>query len=172
MVLPLFSLCRKPSHTKINIFHKKQWDIAFGTVSAPNRVKRDNSRYLDMLDTLFGIHADALQLKARRMEVLSTNIANADTPGFKAKDVDFRTVLGWQLGVGGLNATHARHWRGPGHADNGEVFSIPYNPAVDGNTVEIGLEQAKFGKAAVEYQATLDFLQGRVTAYKRALKGE
>ena len=69
-----------------------------------------------MLDTLFGIHSDALQLKARRMEILSTNIANADTPGFKAKDVDFRKVLGWQLGVGGLNATHARHWRGPGHA--------------------------------------------------------
>ena len=125
-----------------------------------------------MLDSIFGIHADALQLKSRRMEVLSTNIANADTPGFKAKDVDFRKVLGWQLGVGGLNATHARHWRGPAHADNGEVFSIPYNPAVDGNTVEIGLEQAKFGKAAVEYQATLDFLQGRVSAYKRALKGE
>ena len=55
-----------------------------------------------MLDSLFGIHADALQLKSRRMEVLSTNIANADTPGFKAKDVDFRTVLGWQLGVGNL----------------------------------------------------------------------
>ena len=48
-----------------------------------------------MLDTLFGIHADALQLKARRMEVLSTNIANADTPGYKAIDVDFQEVLSW-----------------------------------------------------------------------------
>ena len=124
-----------------------------------------------MLDRLFGIHAEALQLKARRMEVLSTNIANADTPGFKAKDVDFQEVLSWQLGAG-LKATHAQHWRGPGLSENGEVFTIPYNPAVDGNTVEIGLEQAKFGEAAVEYQATLDFLQGRVTAYKRALKGE
>ena len=45
-----------------------------------------------MLDKLFGIHADALQLKSRRMQVLSNNIANADTPGFKAKDVDFRTA--------------------------------------------------------------------------------
>ena len=124
-----------------------------------------------MLDTLFGIHAEALQLKARRMEVLSTNIANADTPGFKAKDVDFQEVLSWQLGAG-LSATHAKHWRAPGFSQDGEVFTIPYNPAVDGNTVEIGLEQAKFGEAAVEYQATLDFLQGRVTAYKRALKGE
>ena len=108
-----------------------------------------------MLDQRFGIHADALQLKASRMEVLSTNIANADTPGFKAKDVDFREVLSWQLGTGSLRATHVNHWRGPGHSENGEVFTIPYNTAVDGNTVEIGLEQAKFGKAAVEYQATL-----------------
>ena len=127
-----------------------------------------------MLDKLFGIHADALTLKARRMEVLSTNIANADTPGFKAKDIDFRSVLSWQLGTGSLNATHGNHYRGPGDSKEkaGEVFTIPYNPAVDGNTVEIGLEQAKYGKAAVDYQATLDFLQGRVSAYKRALKGD
>ena len=124
-----------------------------------------------MLDTLFGIHADALKLKARRMEVLSTNIANADTPGYKAKDVDFQEVLSWKLGAG-LKATHAKHWRAPGLSENGEVFTIPYNPAVDGNTVEIGLEQAKFGEAATEYQATLDFLQGRISGYKRALKGE
>ena len=127
---------------------------------------------VDMLDTIFGIHGEALQLKARRVEVLSTNIANADTPGFKAKDIDFRTVLGWRLETAGLLTTHASHRKGPGHSDNGEVFSVPYNTAVDGNTVEIGLEQAKFGKASVEYQATLDFLQGRVASYKRALKGE
>jgi len=125
-----------------------------------------------MLDNLYGIHSEALQLKARRMEVLSTNIANADTPGFKAKDIDFRNVLGWKLETAGLLTTHSSHRKGPGHSDNGEVFTIPYNPAVDGNTVEIGLEQAKFGRASVEYQATLDFLQGRVASYKRALKGE
>ena len=51
-----------------------------------------------MLSKLYGIHADALDLKARRMELLSTNIANADTPGFKAKDIDFRKVLGWEIG--------------------------------------------------------------------------
>ena len=67
-----------------------------------------------MLDKLFGIHADALQLKASRMEVLSTNIANADTPGFKAKDVDFREVLSWQLGTGSLV-----------DPDNGQARMIP-----------------------------------------------
>jgi|TARA_A100001015_G_scaffold305491_1_gene398284 flagellar basal-body rod protein FlgB len=125
-----------------------------------------------MLDKLYGIHGDALELKSRRMEILSTNIANADTPAFKAKDIDFRKVLSWEVGKGAMMMTNERHLASPFALDGGEVFTIPYNTAVDGNTVEIGLEQAKFGKAAVEYQATLDFLQSRVTAYKRALKGE
>ena len=124
------------------------------------------------MDKLYGIHADALQIKARRMEVLSSNIANADTPGYKAKDLAFRKVLAGVAGAGSLNTTHERHWKHEHAVSNGEVFVIPYNPSVDGNTVEIGLEQAKYGKAAAEYQASLDFLQGRVSAYKRALKGE
>ena len=125
-----------------------------------------------MLDNIFGIHDNALRLKARRIELLSQNIANADTPGYKAKDVQFRKVLGWELDGGMMTATHKVHWRSPYQSDGGEVFNVPYNTSVDGNTVEIGLEQAKFGKASAEYQATLDFLQGRVTGYKRALKGE
>jgi len=125
-----------------------------------------------MLENLYGIHEDALQLKVRRMEILSTNIANADTPGFKAKDVAFRKVLAGLLGEGALVTTHEKHWDTEYAVTGGEVFSIPYNPSVDGNTVEIGLEQAKYGKASVEYQATLDFLRARVNAYRRALKGE
>jgi flagellar basal-body rod protein FlgB len=158
--------------SKLENIYKKHKDKYVGMISATHEVNSHNPWTTEMLDTLFGIHSDALQLKARRMEVLSTNIANADTPGFKAKDIDFRTVLGWKLETAGLLTTHTSHRKGPGHSDNGEVFSIPYNTAVDGNTVEIGLEQAKFGRASVEYQATLDFLQGRVSSYKRALKGE
>ena len=62
-------------------------------ISAVQETNSHNPRYAEMLDTLFGIHGDALQLKARRMEVLSTNIANADTPGFKSKDVDLLLVV-------------------------------------------------------------------------------
>ena len=125
-----------------------------------------------MLDRLFGIHADALALKASRVQVLSTNIANADTPGYKARDVDFRQVLGWKLGRDAMRTTDSTHYSTPHGMDAGEVYTLPYNTSVDGNTVEIGLEQAKFGKASADYQATLDFLQGRVAGIKRALKGE
>ena len=92
-----------------------------------------------MLDKLYGIHENALSLKARRMEVLSSNIANADTPGYKARDVDFQKVLSWQLGAGGLETTHSGHLASPHALDNGQVFTIPYNTSVDGNTVEMGL---------------------------------
>jgi flagellar basal-body rod protein FlgB len=125
-----------------------------------------------MLEKLFGIHESALQLKAKRVEVLSQNIANADTPGFKARDIDFRDALRAELGYGAVTITNERHFATPSGSHAGEVYRIPYNTSVDGNTVEIGLEQARFGKAASDYQATLDFLQGRVTSFKRALKGE
>lgn len=125
-----------------------------------------------MLEKLFGIHESALQLKAKRVEVLSQNIANADTPGFKARDIDFRDALRAELGYGSVTITNERHFATPSGSHAGEVYRVPYNTSVDGNTVEIGLEQARFGKAASDYQATLDFLQGRVTSFKRALKGE
>ena len=125
-----------------------------------------------MLDKLFGIHESALQLKAKRVEVLSQNIANADTPGYKARDIDFRDALRTELGYGSVTTTHQRHFPTLSGSNANEVYRIPYNTSVDGNTVEIGLEQARFGKAASDYQATLDFLQGRVTSFKRALKGE
>ena len=125
-----------------------------------------------MLENLFGVHASALELKARRVQVLSTNIANADTPGYKARDLDFKKVLGLELGKNAMRTTHSSHLKMPGGSESGEFYTIPYNTSIDGNTVEIGLEQAKFGQASAEYQATLDFLQGRVAAYKRALKGE
>ena len=125
-----------------------------------------------MLDKLFGIHESALQLKAKRVEVLSQNIANADTPGYKARDIDFRDALRAELGYGSVTTTHQRHFPTLSGSNADEVYRIPYNTSVDGNTVEIGLEQARFGKAASAYQATLDFLQGRVTSFKRALKGE
>ena len=125
-----------------------------------------------MLDQVFGVHADALKLKARRVTLLSSNIANADTPGFKAKDLDFKKVLEIQGGFGAMRTTHSEHLSTPFGDDSGEVFRVPFNPSVDGNTVEIGLEQARFGKATADYQATLDFLQTRVAGIKRALKGE
>lgn len=122
--------------------------------------------------SIFGIHEKALFLKTQRISVLAKNIANADTPNFKAKDIDFRKVLN-NATSDALKATHLQHFEREGQInDNGEFFSVPFNPSMDGNTVEISVEQAKYGKAAAEYQASLRFIESRVSGIRRALKGE
>ena len=122
--------------------------------------------------SVFGIHEKALFLKTQRMGVLAKNIANADTPNFKAKDVDFRKVLNDATNTS-LRSTHNQHFEKEEQVNtNGEYYSIPFNPSMDGNTVEISVEQAKYGKAAAEYQASLRFIESRVSVIRRALKGE
>jgi len=124
------------------------------------------------MNGIFGLHEQALNMKASRLEVLAKNIANADTPGFKAQDVNFRKVLSAQSGIAALTTTHARHLKTSLVNSDGLVYTNPYNQSLDGNTVEIAMEQAKYGKAAMDYQASLDFIQSRIGSIKRALKGE
>ncbi len=124
------------------------------------------------MNGIFGLHEQALNMKASRLVVLAKNIANADTPGFKAQDVNFQKVLSAQSGIAALTTTHARHLKTSLVNGDGLVYTNPYNQSLDGNTVEIAMEQAKYGKAAMDYQASLDFIQSRIGAIKRALKGE
>ena len=126
------------------------------------------------LDNVFGIHEQALQLRARRSEVLASNLANADTPGYKARDFDFAAMLRNESGPPvRLVSTHARHIQ----ADSGVVavsqmgYRIPQQNSLDGNTVEVEREQAEFSANAMRYQATLRFLDSRVKGLKLAIKG-
>ena len=129
---------------------------------------------MNLLEGALGIHEQALRVRTQRLEVLAQNIANADTPNYKARDVDFRSVL---AEVGTLStsmaATHQMHLQ---NGDNPEAdglrYRIPFNTAMDGNTVEMSVEQAQYGKAAAEYQATLSFLESRVSSARKALRGE
>ncbi len=127
-----------------------------------------------MLDQAFGIHEQALQLKSRRLEVLSQNIANADTPHFKARELDFKSVLSKaHAEQHTVHATHARHFRvGEGVNADGLRYRVPFNTSFDGNTVELSVEQAQYGQAAADYQATLNFLEQRVSGLRKALRGE
>jgi flagellar basal-body rod protein FlgB len=127
---------------------------------------------MNLLSDAFGIHEKALSVRSQRMEVLARNIANADTPNYKAQDVDFKAML-QDVKTEYLNATNEKHYAGIQDApDDGMRYRIPYNSSFDGNTVEISLEQAQFGKAAGDYQATLQFLENRIGGIRKALKGE
>lgn len=115
-----------------------------------------------MADDLFGVHGKALQLRSQRLGLLASNIANASTPGFKARDIDFSQALasveqGGNVGSAMQSATK---------------FRVPLQASLDGNTVELNTEQTKFAENAVAYQTTLAFLNGRIDTLKRALKGE
>ncbi len=128
---------------------------------------------MKIFDSVFGVHERALDLRSQRMEILSRNIANADTPNFKARDLEFSKVLSETQGGHSMRATHNRHMGGQGLSRQPDMtYTIPFNSSVDGNTVELSVEQAKYGKAAAEYQTTLRFLEGSMSGVRKALRGE
>ena len=114
-------------------------------------------------DGLFGISGAALEVRAQRMGVLASNIANASTPNFKARDLDFSQALSLASGDGGGVSTDL---------DGALKYRVPLQPSMDGNTVELSTEQTAFAENAVQYQTTLAFLNGRIGQITRALKGE
>ena len=142
-------------------------------VQAPTRRHaRGMTDMVDKLDQLFGFQEKALQLRSQRHQILASNIANADTPNFKAQELDFKAVLK-ELEVDRISATHDKHYGGlMDMPDDGMRFRVPFNSSFDGNTVETSVEQANYGRAAADYQATLSFLENRVSSIRKALKGD
>jgi flagellar basal-body rod protein FlgB len=115
-----------------------------------------------MSDTLFGIHGMALELRSQRLGLLASNLANAGTPGFKAKDIDFAAALAARTGGASEDRAVAAATR----------YRVPVMPSLDGNTVEMATEQTAFAQNAVGYSATLSFIRGRIETVTRAIKGE
>lgn len=124
-------------------------------------------------DTALGIHPQALALREKRSEVLAANLANADTPGYKARDLDFQAILKKTLPADlKLEKTHPAHiaptqtW-----LDGSLQYRNPNQASLDGNTVEANVEQAKYAENSVQYQASLRFLTGKFSGLVTALKG-
>ena len=119
---------------------------------------------MDFVNNAFGIHERAISVRNRRVELISQNIANADTPNYKARDLDFKKMIAGVEGVK-VSSTNARHYE-VAHLENspdGLKFRVPFNSATDGNTVEMSVEQAQYSKATADYQATLMFLESRIS---------
>ena len=121
----------------------------------------------------FGQHALALKLRSMRTEVLATNIANADTPNYKARDLDFGAALERaQSGRVAMAKTHAGHVdASSGPAGAQLKYRLPHQPSQDGNTVQPDVEQAEFAENVLRYRASLMFLDGKVRTLKLAIKG-
>jgi flagellar basal-body rod protein FlgB len=113
-------------------------------------------------DPLFGLHGQALELRSQRMSVLASNIANASTPGYKARDIDFGEAL----------AAAEQGQDTQGAMTSATKYRTPLQASLDGNTVELSSEQTAFAENAVAYRTTLSFLNARIATVNRALKGE
>ena len=124
-----------------------------------------------------GVHEQALHLRAQRAEVLAGNLANADTPHFKARDIDFHSVMKNQM----LNrpnrtrmaATHSGHIGAKGIKpfEAELMYRNPLQPSLDGNTVDEQSELARFAQNTLDFQTSFQFLNARFKGLKTAIKG-
>ncbi len=115
-----------------------------------------------------GVHADALHVRAERTKVLAANIANESTPGFTARDLDFGAVLQERIdaeaGEAGMGL--------PSFSDGDALYRVPFHPSADGNTVEIGVEQAAFSQNASDFQTSLTFINMKLRGLAKAINGQ
>lgn len=134
---------------------------------------------LDKLDAALRFQQEALNLRAQRQEILAANIANADTPGFQARDIDFASEMKKVLARGRINegglsltTTSARHIPIQAHSSPslGLLYRVPDQPALDGNTVDMDRERAQFSDNTVGYQTNLRVLDGQIKSMMSVLQ--
>ena len=131
---------------------------------------------MNAIDKVFGVSPDVLTLRGRRSELIATNLANADTPHYKARDIDFGAALSrarGDMGAGSLRQTNSRHLGdGAGGLGADARYRMPSQPSLDGNTVETDREHMAFMDNAIRYQASLNFLNSKIQGLVLALRGE
>lgn len=146
----------------------------------------------DRLDDHFRFHQRALSLRAERQQVLASNIANADTPNYRARDIDFRQAL--QAAVGGtpgvavmgssgvgITGSHPAHLGMTGLSAGGSFgrssvqplqYRVPHQDSIDGNTVELDAERAQYADNAIRYEANLSAVNGKIKSLLTAIQGQ
>lgn len=126
------------------------------------------------LDKLMGFHHKATQVRTERMEVIAGNLANADTPGYKARDINFQKAMQTAMASRSQNLerTHEKHFKGQMQMQGAMEFRVVDQPDTgDGNTVDVQIERNTFLDNGLRYQAGLQFLNGKIKGMKKALKG-
>lgn len=129
---------------------------------------------LSALNDIFGIHEQALLIREKRAQMIAHNLANVDTPNYKARDLDFKKAISsYNNTPSQLQNTQENH------IENNRLdffdavsYRLPFQTSLDGNTVDKNLEVTTFARNAQEYQASLSFLNGKLKTIMSALKGE
>ena len=127
-------------------------------------------------DSALGIHADALRVRSQRAELLASNLANADTPNYKARDIDFQSAMKMAASnqSSGMTSTNSKHFQTSTAQFNSPAaqYRTTMQDSLDGNTVDEQIEQAEFMQNSVQYQASLNFLGARFKGLISAIRGE
>ncbi len=131
------------------------------------------------INQLFGIHAQSVQLRSQRAELLAANLANADTPNYKARDFDFSAALKDMQGLQNTGAVKIAASQAGHISNNAGVlaanairYRIPEQASLDGNTVDSDHEKSAFTENALRYQISLSILSKRISGFIRTLRGE
>lgn len=132
---------------------------------------------MNSLDSYFGIHQNALHVRSARAQLIAENIANADTPNYKARDIDFAAVLkdaSQAMSSSGLRVTDRGHIAADDSLFSGfeTMYRTPHGASLDNNTVDSDTEKSEFLRNAVQYQASLKFLDSKIRTLITAINGE
>ncbi len=123
------------------------------------------------IDKLFQFHQTALQLRAFRQQLLASNIANADTPGYKARDINFAAALQEATSGQTQNLRPGAASAGPAPRESAVLYRTVQQPSIDGNTVDMDVERNRFAENAVHYEANIAFLNSQIKLMLAALQG-
>ncbi|WP_337879882.1 flagellar basal body rod protein FlgB [Rheinheimera sp.] len=124
---------------------------------------------MEFFDKALGVHPFSLQLRLDRAEIISGNLANVDTPGFQARDLDYKSIL--------QNIESDISNREGGRFSSADLrqqllYRVPNQPSADGNTAELSVEQANFAANSMDFQTSLTFLNMKIGGLHKAIKGE
>lgn len=132
---------------------------------------------IDKLDSTFRFYQDAANLRAHRQQLIASNIANADTPKYKARDIDFGAALQGALtgssGVVTLATSVPNHIAPPASATPASplLYRTDVQGSVDGNTVDMDVERSQFADNAIHYEANLTFISNQIRMMLAAIQG-
>ncbi|AOU94137.1 flagellar basal-body rod protein FlgB [Achromobacter ruhlandii] len=146
--------------------------------AVPGFIRIEGDPMLDRLNEDFRFFQQSLSLRAQRQEVLSSNIANADTPNYKARDFDFKAAMqnamegSKRLPDTSLTLTSARHIpaKAVSEGPTQMLYRLPYQPSLDGNTVDMDIERVQFADNTLHYQSTMQLLTGRIRSMMAAIQ--
>ena len=130
-------------------------------------------KVMDTIKDQLSFYASSLQLRGRRNNILASNIANAATPNYKARDISFEDEIKKFDQNGPIKTSHVKHFvHNSGKSIHETSYREPLISSLDGNTVELAVEQMQFAENSMRYTSTINFLNGKINKIMSAIKGE